>query len=335
MNPLSGLFLALCAGAAVVLVGYFALGLHRRSGLETQAGLAALNSLRWRQFADLAINYLRTRGFEHAGREHRPGEGGFDLLLEREGQRHIAVLKPSSAYELQAETVRELGAIVTNVGAQGGILLTTGTLKAEALAMAQRQRVDVIHGERLWRELAPLLSGDLVHEAIEGAHVQYRERLTKLGAAGVATALVLFLGTTLLGRESTPVSQHAPPPVAKAPEPVEDKPVVSERVQPPPGLTEAEEAARRVQASDEASAVDGVVSVGWSSKSTLVLALNGGSKENVDRIVADVCSKLTRYDELKLTRLQVHEFQARTPDEARARFLQCAQKPAETSATGG
>ena len=121
MNPLSSLFLAVCAGAAVVLVGYFALGLHRRARLETTAGLAALNGLRWRAFADLSIEYLRTRGYEHHGREHRPGEGGFDLLLEREGQRHVAVLKPSSAYELQAETVRELGSIVQTLGAAGGM----------------------------------------------------------------------------------------------------------------------------------------------------------------------------------------------------------------------
>jgi hypothetical protein len=335
MNPLSSLFLALCAGAAVVLVGYFSLGLHRRGPLETKAGLAALNGLRWREFADLTVNYLRTRGYEHSGREHRPGEGGFDLLLEREGQRHIAVLKPSSAYELQAETVRELGSIVQALGAGGGILLTTGTVPPDALAMAQRQRVEVIHAERLWRELAPLLNADLVHEAIEAAHGQYRERLTKLGAAGVSTALLLFLVTLVLGQESSPASPHAPPPVAaKAPEPAADPPQdLSARVQRPPGLTEAEEAARRVQASDEASAVDGVVSVGWSSKSTLVLALNGGSKEGVDRIVADVCSKLTRYDELKLTRLQVHEFQARTPEEARARFLQCAQQPVAAPGT--
>jgi len=330
MNPLSSLFIALCAGVAIVMVGYFALGLHRRGRLETQAGLAALNGLRWRQFADLAISYLRTRGFEHAGREHRPGEGGFDLLLEREGQRHIAVLKPSSAYELHAETVRELGSIVQALGAQGGILMTTGTVDPEALVLAQRQRVEVIHAERLWREVAPLMNADLVHEAIEAAHGQYRERLTKVGASGVATALLLFLGTLFLGRDTTPATtQPEPPPVAaKAPEPVEDPPESSERAPRPPGLTETEEAAHRVEASDEASTVEGVVSVGWSSKSTLVLALNGGSKENVDRIVADVCSKLTRYDELKLTRLQVHEFQARTPEEARARYLQCAQKPA-------
>jgi hypothetical protein len=332
MNPLSSLFIALCAGAAVVLVAYFALGLHRRGRLETQAGLAALNGLRWREFADLSTSYLRTRGFEHAGREHRPGEGGFDLLLEREGRRHIAALKPSSAYELHAETVRELGSIVQALGAEGGILLTTGTVDPEALALAQRQRVEVIHAERLWREVAPLMNADLVHEAIETAHEQYRERLTKVGASGVATALLLFLGTLFLGRESTPATQPAPPPVAakapEAPEPVVDPQESTERVQRPPGLTEAEEAAHRVEASDEASTVDGVVSVGWSSKSTLVLALNGGSKENVDRIVADVCSKLTRFDELKLTRLQVHEFQARTPEEGRARYLQCAQKPA-------
>src|SRR5881392_452519 len=128
MNPLSSLFLALCAAAAIVLLGYFVLGLHRRAHMESAAGLAALNALRWREFADLALVYLRSRGFEHAGREHRPGEGGFDLLLEREGERHIAVLKPSSAYELQAETVRELGSIVQASGARSGIVLTTGTV---------------------------------------------------------------------------------------------------------------------------------------------------------------------------------------------------------------
>ena len=291
MNPLSSLFFALCAGAAVVLVGYFALGLHRRARLETEAGLAALNGLRWREFADVAIAYLRTRGFEHAGREHRPGEGGFDLLLDREGQRYVAVLKPSSAYELQAETVRELGTIMQGVPAAGGLVLTTGTVRDEALAVAQRQRIEVIAADRLWRELAPLMKPELVHDAIELAHRQYRERLTQLGAAGVAGALVLFLGALFFGRETAPAS--APPPVAAkpaAPPRVEQDAAPAPKA--PTGLSEAEETARRTQLSEEVSAVDGVVSVGWSTKSTLVLALNGGSKENIDAIVVVVCTKL-------------------------------------------
>ena len=333
MNPLSSLFLALCAGAAIFLAGYFALGLHRRAHMETLLGLAALNGLRWREFADLAIVWLRARGMEHAGREHRPGEGGFDLLLEREGQRHIAVLKPSSAYELQPETVRELGSIVTNVGAQSGIVLTTGKVNPEALAIAGRQRIEVIYAERLWREFAPLLKPELVHDTIELAHQQYRERLVKLGASGVAAALVLFLGALFLGREAPRAAASAPPrpapvaPVAPKPPPPEEEDV-SARVQRPAGLTEAEEAARRATVSDEVSTVDGIVSVGWSTKSTLVLALNGGSKENVDRIVAEVCAKLERYEELRLTRLQVHEFQAQTEEAGRTRWLQCSQKPA-------
>jgi len=341
MNPLSSLFFALCAGAAVVLIGYFALGLHRRARLETEAGLAALNALRWREFADLAIAYLRGRGFDHAGREHRPGEGGFDLLLERGGKRYIAVLKPSSAYALQAETVRELGTIVLSAGAETGMVLTTGTVTPDALAIASRQRIECIYADQLWRELAPLLKPELVHDAIESAHQQYRERLTKLGAGGVALAFLLFLGALFLGRESshffagtTAPAPAVAPAVAAAPGPAPAEDPGAD-VRRPPGVTEAEETAHRAQVSDDVSSVEGVVSVGWSTKSTLVLAVNGGSKENVDRIVADVCSKLTRYDELKLTRLQVHEFQAHTPDEARARFLQCAQKPAETSATGG
>src|SRR5258706_14459312 len=164
MNPLSSLFLALCVGATVVLIGYFALGLHRRAALESAAGLLALNSLKWREFVDVAVSYFRERGFEHAGREHRPGEGGFDLLLDRAGKRHIVVLKPSSAYEFQAESVRELASIVQHNEGAGASVLPTRKVRPEAVLAAQRQPIDLIFGESLWRQFAPLLKPELVHD---------------------------------------------------------------------------------------------------------------------------------------------------------------------------
>jgi hypothetical protein len=228
--------------------------------------------------------------------------------------------------------VRELALIVQTHGVASAWVGTTGKVRPDATAAAARQRITLLHGESLWREFAPLLNPGIVHDAIELAHQQWRERLTKLGAGGVAAALALFLAGVLLGGGSAPAASaeaRSPQAVvvkqAPAPKPRElDEP--GDKVTRPPNLSEADEIAHRSSVADDISAVDGVVSVGWSTKSTLVLALNGGNSQNRDRIIGAVCGKLARFDELSLTRLQIHEFQPASAEDARVRWLQCRDR---------
>jgi len=326
MNPLSSLFIALCVGAAILLAGYFVLGLHRRGRLETTAGISLLNALKWREFADLAGTYFERQGYTQPHRNRRAGEGGFDLLLERDGEQHIAVLKLSSAYEYSGESVRELGSIMATAHAKQGYVLTTGNVTRDADALAERQNVTLLHDESLWHALAPLMPTASVHDAIESAHRYWQQRLTLLGATSVVAVIVLFLGLNFSGSTGSTAAK-----------PVATKPTAATPAEPAGGEAQAPDdlplagsaidpkvvAQNRQRVLEESSTVNGVVSVGWSSDSTMVLGLNGGSAENRARIIEQVCANLLKRPELALSRLQIHDFQPATPEDARVHWQQC------------
>jgi hypothetical protein len=321
MNPAQILFVSLGAGVAVFLVGYLALGLHRRARLAPEAGLAALNQLKWREFAECAAALFARRGFAMENRDRKPGDGGFDLQLERDGKRFLVQLKESASYVLDDEDLEQLSQVMRTQGALGGFVVTTGHVAPAVAQSARRMRIEVLHGTALWREIAGHVPQAVTHEALASSHEAWQRRMTATGATGVVVAFALFAGLYLYPRlTAAPGAKTATPAAADA---GLDEPEVGSLAPPPSIYSPAELDARRQQAADLIGNVEGVASVGWSTRSTLVVAVNGGNKAAREKIIAEVCKRLLTYDELRLTRLQVHEFEPATADDARVHLQQC------------
>jgi hypothetical protein len=321
MDPSRILFVSLASGAVVFLVGYLALGLHRRARLAPEAGLAALNQLKWREFAECAVALFARRGFTAENRDRKPGDGGFDLLLERDSKRFLVQLKESASYTVDDEDLEQLSQVMRTQGALGGFVVTTGHVAPAVAQAARRMRIEVIHGGGLWREISEHVPQSVTREALSSSREAWQGRITATAAASVASALILFACLYFYPRFA--LAPHTP---AAAPATVDG--VVDEEtptsLAPPPSIYSPEElTARRQQAADLIGNVEGVASIGWSTKSTLVVAVNGGSKEARERIIGEVCKRLLTFDELRLTRLQVHEFEPATADDARVHWQQC------------
>ena len=69
-------------------------------------------------------------------------------------------------------------------------------------------------------------------------------------------------------------------------------------------LTDEQRLARRAEAASKVSAFEQVNTAGWSTQSTLVLALN--HTDGKDQLLIDeVCRTLVQYEELRYTRVQL------------------------------
>src|SRR6185436_3553327 len=98
--------------AAVLAFGAINLLLRRQQPemLEETAGLKLLRSYKWRELAQLLLQSLRRRGYEPAETERMPGDGGFDLLVQRGTDRYLVQCK-QGAHLVGAADVRNLLAL--------------------------------------------------------------------------------------------------------------------------------------------------------------------------------------------------------------------------------
>jgi hypothetical protein len=84
-------------------------------------------------------------------------------------------------------------------------------------------------------------------------------------------------------------------------------------------LTDAQLTQRRADAAKQVSSIVQIGSAGWSSESTLLLALK--QSDGADKALIDeVCRSLTQYEELRYTRLQL---QPPVSSSAPVRWKQC------------
>lgn len=320
MDPANTLFDSLGLGLGVAVVGSIAAGLHRRANLSAERGLEALNQLKWREFAECASALFVRRGFALSNHDRKPGDGGVDLKLERDGKVFVAQLKESASYRVDAPDLDRLAQVMRTQGARGGFIVTTGSVDRDTLTNGRTLRIEIIHGAALWREIADHVPRAITEGALASARESWVRRLVAVGAAAVATSLLAFAGLYLYPRLRAGPARVAAP-VAGAATAADEE--IGSLAPPPSAYSTEELAARRQQASDQVGAVEGVASVGWSTKSTLVIGVNGGGKAGREKIIAEVCTHLMTFEELRLTRLQVHEFEPTSEEDARVHWQQC------------
>ncbi|WP_147653690.1 restriction endonuclease [Vulcaniibacterium gelatinicum] len=307
----------------------------RRQQLEAAAGTRALAAMRWREFSHFVLDAMRHRGFDVLTPDAETHSGPqAEFLLLRNGQRWLLACKHGSAYRLTPAAVEELAASVRLKGAAGGLLVTPGTIDPAARRPAVQAGIELVDGDTLWPELVPLLPQAL-REDVQARVGNEIKRLTALAWAGaVLVAAVLGL---LLGRSRDPVgpgpgaatvATAAPSPAtapasAAAPAPTAPAaPAAGQASSPPlPAAperlpTEQEENAQRQTVIAKVSALPGVDRAFWSTRSTLVVQLEG---DGPDRF-GEICAALDPYLTLRTARVQLQP----PKDSGRpVRFRQC------------
>ena len=352
----------LAASIGSALVAFVVAGLRTdmfsKAKVELAVALEQLRGLKWRKFAHFVIALLEKRGLNIDEEDRQPGEGGVDLMMRRGTARYIVQCKHGSAYHLNADGMQELVKLINVHGAAGAILVNAGTPDSSQHPAATRHGIEVLEGRDLWQQLEPRLPFDIVeHIHQETAQRMQRKRRSALAAGGLFALIGGVAGFLLSAplREPEPPAITAPGPLvpaapAAAPSVTADQPAATANgapmAMPDPNLSEEDAEQHRQLAEKAVLALTGVKNASWSTRSTMVLVLplpseqtagdgNGAPSTDADTdagstvedplapLVRTICDELTRFEELRYTRLQISYANPRNDDEARVRWRQC------------
>ena len=328
MFSLSSLLLGLLIMLVLGICGTFYFRNVRRPKDEAAAGIRALSAMRWREFSHFVLDAMRHRGYDVLTPADEADRGQqTEFLLAKDGQRWLLGCKHGSAYRLAATAVAEFAGSIRFQGARGGILVTPGTIAPDARAPAGTASIELVDGDKLWPEVAPLLPPSLLEDVRQQADERVRRQvsLTWLGSVVGGAALGLLLGGLLPETPGGAETDSTPMPVAVAPAAVA---ATAATPSPPAGVTSAatnpsiaaatplEEDAQRIEVTERVARLPGVARTLWSTKSTLLVEVDETSSERL----ADVCSVLERYENLRTARVQL---QPPAGSDQRVRFRQC------------
>lgn len=127
---------------------------ERRQLLDTAAttrsAASAVDGMTWQTFERLVGEAFRRKGYRvlETGGQGQP-DGGVDLVLTRNGEKHLVQCKHWRAFKVGVDVVRELYGVMAAKGAAGGFVVTSGHFTQEAKAFASGRNVGLIDGEQL------------------------------------------------------------------------------------------------------------------------------------------------------------------------------------------
>jgi restriction system protein len=322
--------LAVPIAIAVAFIVAALLGVPRRGQLEALAGLRALRELDWQDYAHLVEDLLRERGYTRPEAERSPGEGGFDLFMERGSSRYLIECKNSAADRVSAAVVTNLSMLIDRWHADGAVIASTQTVEPAADALALNRRIEILAGDELWRQIKPWVPHETRVDA-EAFEVRARRRRIAVALVCGIAAGVLFAMFAPLPERPIPAPATTPaaavvagePAVpASAPAPAVEAPVTAVRL-PPQQLEEAELERRRGTAAMEVRGIPAVQSALWSTRSTLVVVLHTPGAPITDSLFEEACRVLLQFEELRFTRMQIESPPLETGGASAVRWRSC------------
>jgi restriction system protein len=114
----------------------------------------SLLQMSWREFEMLVGEAFRLQGY--AVEENGGGgpDGGVDLVLRKDGRKHIVQCKRWKTYRVGPEIVREQYGIMMSIAADGAIVVTSGHFTEAARQFANKLPIRLIDGPELRRMIA-------------------------------------------------------------------------------------------------------------------------------------------------------------------------------------
>jgi restriction system protein len=149
----------LVPGLLVVAAALSVLRQHKRrklvQDLSHSKSAQPLHSMSWKEFEMLVGQGFRQKGYRVFENERAGPDGGVDLVLFKNGEKHLVQCKQWRAYRVGVEVVRELYGLMAASGAAGGFVVTSGRFTSEARSFAQGRNIKLMDGALLVRFFAP------------------------------------------------------------------------------------------------------------------------------------------------------------------------------------
>jgi restriction system protein len=109
----------------------------------------ALDGMTWQQFERLVGEAFRLQGYRVMETGGGGADGGVDIVLSKDGEKHLVQCKQWRAYKVGVDVVRELYGVMAARGAAGGFVVTSGRFTAEAMSFAEGRNVRLVDGPQL------------------------------------------------------------------------------------------------------------------------------------------------------------------------------------------
>jgi restriction system protein len=108
-----------------------------------------LESISWREFELLVGEAFRRKGFTIQETGLGGADGGIDLVLLKDGEKHLVQCRQWRRQLVQVNVVRELFGVMAAEGAKGGFVVISGRFTEDAKAFAQGKNLQLIEGAEL------------------------------------------------------------------------------------------------------------------------------------------------------------------------------------------
>jgi restriction system protein len=107
-----------------------------------------LVNISWHEFELLVGEYFRRQGYSVEETEGG-ADGGVDLIITRNGEKHLVQCKQWKAYKVGVKIVRELLGVMVGSGATGGFVITSGDFTKDAVSFARANNIELLDGKVL------------------------------------------------------------------------------------------------------------------------------------------------------------------------------------------
>lgn len=113
-----------------------------------------IDGISWQQFEQLVGEAFRRQGFTVTETGGNGPDGGIDLILHKDSEKHLVQCKQWRSIKVGVTVVREFFGVMAAEGAAGGFVVTSGTFTAEAKAFASGRNLRLVEGAELNRWIA-------------------------------------------------------------------------------------------------------------------------------------------------------------------------------------
>lgn len=174
------------AAGAVLVVWLFALlgKAANRQRLDRQTGIESIRALSWRDFEQLLAEAFRRQSYSVERSGGDGPDGGVDLRLQRGGELVLVQCKQWLSWNVGVKVVRELHGIVAAENATRGILVTSGSFTADAIAFARNVPLTLIDGAELASLIASVQSAPLSADPLSTAPVRHEASVPQCPTCG-------------------------------------------------------------------------------------------------------------------------------------------------------
>ena len=295
---------------AAASIGWF--GVLRRRKAEVEFGVQALANLKWRDCIAVVLEALHRDGYQRSSVAEVAG-GATEVMLTRNGRDVLLDYKHGTAYHLIDANVREFVNDVSLNGAREGVLVTLGTIGADAAHVAATHAVQLIDGRMLW----PKVRSFLLPSLVEGVRKQASARTNTSMWTGIAASVLAgALVWTLMGgvrRDEAVVADADVTDLRAEAHPTRSDAAMlaqinatAKAMEEVAKLTPAQRADRRAAAARSVSDLPRISQAAWSAQSTLLVNLEHSADEAKDsQLLDEVCRILLQNEEMRYTRVQL------------------------------